>query len=446
MITLPQDPEAERGIIAAFMHFPEQAAEIMADECVSESWFGHPSHQNMFRALVEMDAAGKPIDSITLTAHMRSAGTLDRSGGVPYIMETYALSTHGALLRQYVRELDAVALRRHIILELSAGLEFACNNESEPSELLDEIERRILEIRSRKKQRAEKEIAGFVKEALDMIQSDVEHKGEPSGICTPFDSLNRMMDGLHGEEVTMLAGAPSVGKTALAMQIVKHVAEDGTPCGVVSLEMSGRRLIKRSIMTNAQITQQKVRQGLSDVDYAKIHAASARLMRLPIRIDCTEALTIIGLRAKLRRWKRNYGVKLAMIDNLSLMRGDSKRSKDNRRLEIEEITNGLKSISKELDMHLLVLVHIGRESVKQGRRPRMQDMKESGSIEQDADNVLILHRPETEEDAQGEAILADRGHIIVAKARNGPTGLVPITFRKALTLFVEGHGDSDSQN
>lgn len=438
---IPINDDAERGVISAFLNIPKQVAEVCAELRVTPDWFHVPANRLIFEAVTQMDSEGKPIDFITVTEFLRNAGTLQEVGGVANVTMLGSPDTASgwAHVRYHLGILEKIALRRRMIQELTDGLTAAFDDQQEPASILDELERRIMEIRGGKEGEGELSAAEASRGAVELIQKAVDAKGEPSGIRTPFQILDHMTDGLHGEETTMLAGAPSVGKTALGMQIIKHIAGNGVPCGVVSLEMSSKRLIQRSIMAESQINLQRIRQGLSEVDYGRISRAVTSISALPIRLDCSEGATIMSLRSKFRRWKRSFGTRVVMIDNLSLMRGSSKRSKDNRRLEIEEITNGLKSVAKELDMHLMVLVHIGRDAVRQGRRPRMQDMKESGSIEQDADNVWMLHRPELDSDDQEDAILSDKGEIIAAKTRNGPTGIVKVTFRKEFTLFTEGH-------
>jgi replicative DNA helicase len=250
-----------------------------------------------------------------------------------------------------------------------------------------------------------------------------------------------MTSGLHPSEMIVIAARPSMGKTALAMNIAEHVAMDvGKPVAVFSLEMSSQQLVQRLLCSRAKVDLQKVRNGfLSERDFPNLTTAAARLAAAKMFIDDTPGLTITELRAKARRMKSQHDIQLIIVDYLQLLRSTTRRAQDNRQLEISEISGGIKALAKELNLPIIVIAQLNRQPdtrAQQGGRPRLSDLRESGSIEQDADLVGLLVRPEyyeTDEDAKQEK--AGEAELIIAKQRNGPTGDVPLTFLKEFTRF-----------
>jgi replicative DNA helicase len=250
-----------------------------------------------------------------------------------------------------------------------------------------------------------------------------------------------MTSGLHAAEMIVIAARPSMGKTALAMNIAEHVSMDfGKPVAVFSLEMSSQQLVLRLLCSRARVDLQSVRNGfLTDRDFPKLTTAASELAAAKMFIDDTPGLTITELRAKSRRMKSQYDIQLIVIDYLQLLRSMSRRAQDNRQLEISEISGGIKALAKELNLPIIVIAQLNRQPdarANQGGRPRLSDLRESGSIEQDADLVGLLVRSDyydTDEDAKNEA--ASEAELIIAKQRNGPTGDVLLTFLKKYTRF-----------
>jgi replicative DNA helicase len=281
----------------------------------------------------------------------------------------------------------------------------------------------------------------LVMAAIEQIEKLYENRGSVTGIPTGFVELDRMTSGLHPAEMVVIAARPSMGKTALAMNIAEHVAMNvGKPVAVFSLEMSSQQLVQRLLCSRAKVDLQRVRNGfLSERDFPSLTAAAAKLAAAKMFIDDTPGLSIMELRAKARRMKSQYDVRLIVIDYLQLLRSTSRRAQDNRQLEISEISGGIKALAKELDLPIIVVAQLNRQPdtrAKEGGRPRLSDLRESGSIEQDADVVGLLVRPEyyeTDDDAKQEK--AGEAELIVAKQRNGPTGDVPLIFLKEYTRF-----------
>jgi replicative DNA helicase len=278
--------------------------------------------------------------------------------------------------------------------------------------------------------------------AITQIDELYHRRGQITGLATGFSDLDKMTDGLHAAEMIVIAARPSMGKTALAMNIAEHVAVDlQKPIAVFSLEMSSQQLVQRLLCSRAKVDLGRVRNGfLSERDFPALTAAASKLNDAKIFIDDTAGISILELRAKARRMKSQHGIQAIFIDYLQLLRSTTRRAQDNRQIEIAEISSGIKALAKELNIPIVVLAQLNRNpesrSGESKGRPRLSDLRESGSIEQDADLVGLLVREEyyadTDEDkkaAEGKATL------IIAKQRNGPVGDVPLTFLKEFTRF-----------
>ena len=278
-------------------------------------------------------------------------------------------------------------------------------------------------------------------EAIEQIEKLYETRGSVTGLPTGFIELDRMTSGLHAAEMIVIAARPSMGKTALAMNIAEHVAmEIGKAVAVFSLEMSSQQLVQRILCSRAKVDLQRVRNGfLSERDFPNLTAAASQVAAAKMFIDDTAGLSITELRAKARRLKSQQDIQLIVIDYLQLLRSMSRRAQDNRKLEISEISAGIKALAKELNLPIIVIAQLNRQPdtrAKEGGRPRLSDLRESGSIEQDADLVGLLVRPEYyETDDEAKLERAGEAELIIAKQRNGPTGDVPLTFLKQYTRF-----------
>jgi replicative DNA helicase len=281
----------------------------------------------------------------------------------------------------------------------------------------------------------------LVMEAIEQIEKIYENRGSVTGLPTGFTEFDRMTSGLHPAEMIVIAARPSMGKTALAMNIAEHVAIDaGKPVAVFSLEMSSQQLVQRLLCSRAKVDLQRVRNGfLSERDFPNLTTAASRLATAKLFIDDTPGLTVTELRAKARRLYSTHQIQLLVIDYLQLLRSTSRRAQDNRQIEISEISAGIKALAKELKIPIIVVAQLNRQPdtrAKEGGRPRLSDLRESGSIEQDADLVGLLVRAEyyeTDDDAKQEK--AGEAELIIAKQRNGPTGDIPLTFLKQFTRF-----------
>ena len=269
-----------------------------------------------------------------------------------------------------------------------------------------------------------------------------------TGIATGFVDFDKMTSGLHGGEMIVIAARPSMGKTSLAMNIVEHaVLEEKVPVGVFSLEMTAESLVLRMLCSRSRVNMRNIRDGfLAERDFPKLTGAAGKMANAPLYIDDTAGLSILQLRAKARRMYQQYGIKMIVIDYLQLLNASSSRI-ENRQQEIAQISNGIKALAKELSVPVIVLSQLNREMEKdKNRKPRLSDLRESGAIEQDADLVALLYKPEAEkEDDDGGAPESDAVpvNLLIAKQRNGPTGDVHLTFFKSFTRFESAAKVSD---
>ena len=277
--------------------------------------------------------------------------------------------------------------------------------------------------------------------ALENIEKMYQQRGRISGLETGFTVFDQMTDGLHPGEMIIVAARPSMGKTALAMNIVEHVAlnlEEPKPVGVFSLEMSTQQLVQRMLCSRARVNMKKIRSGmLARAEHGKLNDAAAALSESAIFIDDTASMTILELRAKARRLRDRHRVEMIAIDYLQLCRSTTRHGQENRQIEVAEISSGIKALAKELEIPIIVLAQLNRQpEARGGGKPRMSDLRESGSLEQDADVVALLVRPEVyEDDEENRSEMAGKAELIIAKQRNGPVGEIPLTFIKEYTRF-----------
>jgi replicative DNA helicase len=320
--------------------------------------------------------------------------------------------------------------------------------DGEVEALLDEVEKEVLRVNESRVQSGSIPVKELVSKALTTIEKYWERKGELGGLPTGFADLDKMTDGLHGGEMIVIAARPSVGKTSLAMNIAEYVAlEQKLPVGVFSLEMTAESLIMRMLCSQARVNLQQIKGGfMPETDFPKLMTTSSLMARAPLFIDDTAGLSILQLRARARRMAQQHGIKLFVIDYLQLLNSTARRAQENRQQEIADISSGIKALAKELNVPIIVLAQLNREIEKdKNRKPRMSDLRESGSIEQDADLVGLLYRPEAAEDEDGNAVESDGvpTNLVIAKQRNGPTGDVHLTFLKSYTRFESAAKFSD---
>jgi len=408
-------------------------------EKITEEYFYIPAHQIIYRELVDLWNAAQAIDLITFTQILRDRNLLDVIGGPAFVTSLFTFVPTAANIEYYIGIVRDKYILRSIIAAATESVRRAYEEQDEVNNLLDEVEQRIFAVGEDRFKGQVLSMKDQVMEAIDAIEKLYERKGGITGISTGFVEFDRMTSGLHPSEMIVIAARPSMGKTALAMNIVEHVAiSQGLAVGVFSLEMSSQQLVQRLLCSRARVNLQKVRDGfLAERDFPSLTAAASKLADARIFIDDSAGLSILELRAKARRLKAQQDIQLIVVDYLQLLRSTTRRAQDNRQLEISEISAGLKGLAKELKIPVIVVAQLNRQpEQRSGGKPRLSDLRESGSIEQDADLVGLLVRPEIyEEDEEARAEKAGEAEFIIAKQRNGPVGEISLTFLKEFTRF-----------
>jgi replicative DNA helicase len=439
---LPQSPEAELGVLSSYLLAPREVGGICAEKRITPAHFYVPAHGVLFETLEAMWTANQPVDFITVTQILRDKQVLDQVGGPAFITHLYTYLPTAANVHYY---LDTVIDKHTLRQMIRVCTEFAARSYEEQGAvqtLLDEAEAKVFEISKGQFQEKNFVLKETVLEAIKSVQTLFDRKGGISGLTTGFIDFDQMTDGLHGSEMIVIAARPSMGKTAFAMNIAEHIAvELDKPVAVFSLEMSSLQLIQRLLCSMARINLSRLRDGfLADRDFPALTAAGARVTKAKLFLDDTPGLSILELRAKARRLKSQHDIQAIFIDYLQLLRSTSRRAQDNRQLEIAEISSGIKALAKELNIPIVVLAQLNRNpesrSGESKGRPRLSDLRESGSIEQDADLVGLLVREEYYADSDESKQAAEgKATLIIAKQRNGPVGDVDLTFRKEFTRF-----------
>ena len=436
----PHSVEAEQGVLGSMLISPRDAiAEVV--EKITADYFYVPAHQTIFEVLVDLWNTGAAIDLITFTQVLRDRSLLETVGGAPAITNLFTFVPTAANVAYYLEIVRDKYILRSIIAAGTESVRRAYEEQDEVGNLLDEVEQRIFAVGEDRFKGQMLSMKDQVMEAIESIEKLYERKGGITGVSTGFVEFDRMTSGMHPSEMIVIAARPSMGKTALAMNIAEHVAiNEKLPVGVFSLEMSSQQLVQRLLCSRARVNLQKVRDGfLGERDFPSLTAAASKLAEAKMFIDDSASLTVLELRAKARRLKAQQDVQLIIIDYLQLLRSTSRRAQDNRQLEISEISAGLKGLAKELKIPVIVVAQLNRQPEQRtGGKPRLSDLRESGSIEQDADLVGLLVRPELyEEDEEARAEKSGEAELIIAKQRNGPVGEIPLTFLKEFTRFED---------
>jgi replicative DNA helicase len=434
----PHSVEAEQSVLGALL-IDNQAFDRIAD-IVGADDFYRDDHRRIWRHIVKLIEAGKPADVVTVGESIEASEDKDRVGGVAYL-GLLAQNTPSALnIRRYAELVRERAVQRRLAQVATEIAESALNPAGKDvGQILDEAESRIMEVgesgsRGRQGFEEVQTVLARVFERIDHLYHR-EDKSEVTGIPTGFLDLDAKTAGLQPGDLIIVAGRPSMGKTAFALNIAEHVAVDnGLPVAIFSMEMSATQLAMRMLGSIAEVDQHKMRTGrLADEEWSKLSVAMERLHAAPIFIDETAALNALELRARARRMRRSCGkLGLVVVDYLQLM--SAAREGENRATEISEISRSLKALAKELEVPVVALSQLSRAvEQRNDRRPMMSDLRESGAIEQDADVILFIYRDEVYHPDKPEA--KGRAEVIIGKQRNGPIGKVELAFRGQYTRF-----------
>lgn len=436
----PYSVEYEQALLAACMiEGGQESLSACLELKLNADSFYLPSHAEVFNACLELYKDGSPVSELTVGEKLKALGKLERVGGYIYLNEIVDRIETPAYINYYAKKVKELELSRRMVQFFLSELENAYTNIDDIEGYLGGVEQKVLEISEDRISDNAKLIQGPVDKAIDTVQKLLQAKGSVSGVSTGFKDLDAITFGLHPAEMIVLAARPSMGKTALALNVAEAAVlnfkntDDIVPTLMFSLEMSSEQLALRLLCSRARINMNKLREGfLSKEDYKVLSKTATDLKRSPLFIDEAASITILEMRAKARRMNSKHKLGLVIVDYLQLISGTDNRMP--REQQIAEISRGLKAMAKELNVPVLVLSQLNRESEKERRQPRLSDLRESGSIEQDADLVLLLskHHGDDPDVVTGSHVARD---LIVAKQRNGPVGTVPLTFIRPFTRF-----------
>ncbi|MBM7541325.1 replicative DNA helicase [Amphibacillus cookii] len=441
--TPPHNIEAEQAVIGAIFLEPE--AMSTASELLMPADFYRAAHQRIFQVMMQLTDRGEPIDLVTVTTALSNAKMLEDIGGVTYLTEVANAVPTAANVSYYTKIVEEKALLRRLIRTATDIVTESFTKEDDVEDVLSEAEKNILEVSNRKNAGAFKNIKDVLIDVYDNIEMLHQHDGDVTGIPTGFRDLDQITSGFQRNDLIIVAARPSVGKTAFALNIAQNVAiNTDENVAIFSLEMGADQLVNRMLCAEGNIDAQRLRTGhLEPDDWAKLTMAMGSLSNAGIFIDDSPGIRVNEIRSKCRRLKQEHGLGMILIDYLQLIQGSGAGAKENRQQEVSEISRSLKGLARELNVPVIALSQLSRgvES-RQDKRPMMSDLRESGSIEQDADIVGFLYRDDYyDKESEKQNII----EIIISKQRNGPVGNVELAFVKEYNKFVDlDHRYSDA--
>jgi replicative DNA helicase len=428
----PQNLDAEMAVLCSMMI--EEEAISQAVESLKEDAFYKQAHRIIFNAIISLYSNNKAVDLITLADELKKKGELEEAGGINYLTSLNTFVPTAANISHYAKIVKDKSMLRGLITSATKILSAAYDAQDEAKEILDKAERMIFEITSRRIEGGFVSLKEIIKDSIETIDSLYQRKSNVTGLATGFDDFDKMTSGLHEGELIVVAGRPSMGKSALTGCIAEHVGitlKQGV--AIFSLEMSKEQLAQRMLCSHARVDASKVRTGfLSQTDWPRLVNAAGKFSEAPIFIDDSSALSVLELKGKARRLKSMHDIKLIIVDYLQLLESPSFRS-EGRQQEISDISRSLKALAKELDVPLIAVSQLSRKPEgRDDKRPQLADLRESGAIEQDADLVLLLFREEFYTQTEENRGVAE---VLIAKQRNGPTGPMKLAFLKEFTRF-----------
>ncbi|HEU5171201.1 MAG TPA: replicative DNA helicase [Gemmatimonadales bacterium] len=430
----PWSPEAEQAVLGAMLL--DQDAALRAVELVDDTVFYREEHRRLFRAMRALTERRVVIDHVTLHDEIERRGELAASGGPEYLAELVDAAPTAANLEFHCRILRDKAITRRLIETSTELITEAYEGRTAAGELLDKAESRVFQISQQRRDQGFMRIKEMLWPTMERIET-LQRSGKAiTGVPSGFTDLDELTSGFQRSELVIVAARPSMGKTAFCLNIAAHAAiEAGTGIAIFSLEMSKEALVQRMLTAEARVDSQRVRRAsLRDSDFSYLARAAGILQSCPIWIDDTPAITLLEMRSKARRLKAEHDIGLVVVDYLQLMR--SPEYAENRVQEISDISRSLKGLARELELPVVALSQLSRASEQRGgeRKPILSDLRDSGAIEQDADLVIFIHRPEYyDREDESKRGLAE---IMLAKNRNGPTGEITLKFFKEFTRFA----------
>jgi replicative DNA helicase len=429
----PQSLEAEQAVLGALLVSGDGVSRIV--DVLEPGQFYRKAHQIIYEAMVELYSANEPIDIVTVSQALKDDGKLELVGGRQYITDLSTSVATTANLEYYAKFVQEKSMMRSLI---QAGTEIVanCYEETDAAIALDNAERLIFQLSQKRNMASLVHIKNIVETSFQQIEARYENRDMLSGVPSGFYDLDAMTSGFQKNDLVIIAARPSMGKTAFVLNVAQAAGvEAGVPVAIFSLEMSKESLVQRMLCAEAKIDSNRLRTGhLHTNDWTHLAMAMGRLGESPVYIDDSAVVNVLDIRAKCRRLKAEAkGLGMIIIDYIQLMQG-RKGGTDNRVQEVSEISRGLKTLARELECPVLALSQLSRAvEARQNKRPMLSDLRESGSIEQDADLVMFIYRDEyynPESEKRGEA------EIIIAKQRNGPVGTVDLLYQGSITRFL----------
>jgi replicative DNA helicase len=431
----PQNVEAEQSVLGGILIENDAINKVL--EILTPEDFYRDAHRKIYNALINLSTRDEPADLITLTNELRKIEQLDAAGGASYIASLIDSVPTAANIEYYAKIVKEKSILRQLIQTSTDIITESYQDRADVESFLDEAERSIFQISENRVKPSFYPIRDIVKQSFKTLERLYEKKELVTGVPSGFKELDQMTAGFQPSDLIIVAGRPSMGKTAFCLNVVQYAAiEKRTPVAVFSLEMSKEQLVIRMLCSEAHVEGTRLRTGfMNEGDWPRLTIAAGNLSEAPIFIDDTAALSILELRAKARRLKADRGLGMVIIDYLQLMKGRARA--ESRQQEISEISRSLKAVAKELNIPVIAVSQLSRRTEERtGMRPQLSDLRESGAIEQDADLILFLYRDEVYNRSDDNP---NRGkaELIIGKQRNGPTGKIELAFLSKFTTFKD---------
>lgn len=427
----PQNLEAEMAVLGSML-IDDEAISV-AVELLNKDYFYRDTHKKIFEAVSALYNAGKAVDLITLTDELKRNGTIDEIGGVSYLTLLVNSVPTAANIKHYASIVKEKSILRALINNATKIVTMCYESDGNVDEVVDNAERFIFEVSDRRPQSTFLHLKEIIKDSIETIDRLYQKKAHVTGVPSGFIDFDIKTSGLQSSDLIVVAGRPSMGKSAFALSIAEYAGVvERIPLAFFSLEMSKEQLVQRMLCAHAKVDAHKVRTGyLATSDWPRLTAAAGKLSEAPIFIDDSPAISVMELRAKARRLKAHQDIQLIVLDYLQLMRGSSHA--ENRQQEISDISRSLKALARELNVPIVAISQLSRAvESRTDHRPQLSDLRESGAIEQDADVVVLILREEYYNPAPDNQGIAE---IIIAKQRNGPVGSIKLSFIKEYTRF-----------
>lgn len=443
---MPQALDLEEVVIGAAMLDKEAFSTIV--EKLKPETFYLQAHQEIYQVMMDLFASSKPIDILTVHEELKKRGQLEGIGGVNYLMEITNKVANAANIEYHAHIILQKYIQRELITVSTSTINDAFADRKDVLEMLDAAEQSLFDITDKNLNTGFQKISAVAAEVQRKIEEISQREDGLTGVNTGFKELDKITNGWQASDMIIIAARPGMGKTAFTLSLAANAAEEGTGVAIFSLEMANAQLVQRLLSMDSMIPASTLREAsLKDEQWPMLAASVEKMATMPIFIDDTPAINIFELRAKCRRLKQQHGIGLVVIDYLQLMSAGDSSKRGNREQEISSISRALKGMAKELDLPVIALSQLSRAVETRGgdKKPQLSDLRESGAIEQDADIVTFIYRPDYYDLADGMEISDNTAEIIISKHRNGSLGSVNLQFLKEYVKFVDNE-DLDFRN